>query len=79
MWAQAEPYITVPIDLNLVFIGFNGDGHYKLNLQEVSAQSALQLPVMITRSRRCASSARVRDYVCVVQILCGVWVFVFKS
>ena len=26
---RLEPYITVPIDLNLVFIGFSGDGHYR--------------------------------------------------
>lgn len=29
-----EPYITIPVDINLVFIGFTGDGHYKLNLAE---------------------------------------------
>lgn len=29
-----EPYITIRVDINLVFIGFSGDGHYKLNLGE---------------------------------------------
>ena len=29
-----EPYITVPVTMNLIFIGFSGDGHYKLNLAE---------------------------------------------
>ena len=29
-----EPYITIPVDINLIFIGFSGDGHYKLNLAE---------------------------------------------
>ena len=29
-----DPYITIPVDINLVFIGFSGDGHYKLNLAE---------------------------------------------
>jgi len=31
---KPEPYITIPIDVNLVFIGFTGDGHYKLSLME---------------------------------------------
>ena len=31
---SAEPYITVPVTMNLIFIGFSGDGHYKLNLAE---------------------------------------------
>ena len=29
-----EPYITIRVDINLVFIGFSGDGHYRLNLGE---------------------------------------------
>ena len=41
-WSQAEPYLTVPVDLNLVFIGFSGDGHHRLNLHEV--------PPLITRA-----------------------------
>ncbi|EKX49685.1 hypothetical protein GUITHDRAFT_162074 [Guillardia theta CCMP2712] len=31
---KKEPYLTVPVDLNVVFLGFAGDGHYKLNLAE---------------------------------------------
>jgi len=31
---KTEPYITVPVDLNLIFIGFSGDGHHRLVLNE---------------------------------------------
>jgi len=31
---RTEPYITIPVDVNLIFIGFSGNGHYRLSLME---------------------------------------------
>jgi hypothetical protein len=44
-----EPYLTVPVDLNLVFIGFGGDGHHRLNLQEVPPRHPHRLSLSVPR------------------------------